>query len=418
MAPVQQAARIKDPITHGLGLVGIAGGMLVGAIAGMILIAALPVSAPALVVGLTAAASVGAVAGGGLAGHQLLAGIQRACGLPSPTTGMLGVVGSPNVRIGKLPAARVVSETATTCNGLYALSHLPIPPLPPARIAEGSQTIRINGLFAARVSSKLECGASIQQGSLTVYFGGPTKRVLAVVDTEAAMLSLLGFLAKASLVAAFLLTIPLGLGAVAMFGVFVGGFMAVNYGLGLLGDRLPSGWRDILQGGFALVATIGGSKLAEKLLPKVSEAEVEEQISSSDLDAARGRLTHQMHLRARQLELGIDPEKGYKYNELEGIGGVHIEQVLGRPIRRSNVLGEDFVDSVLGPVSLKGPLPPSGKGDVSGLASSAIQDVTANSATKACFVDLTGLSPEQAANVKTTITGALPDSSKPVFFLE
>jgi hypothetical protein len=45
-----------------------------------------------------------------------------------------------------------------------------------------------------------------------------------------------------------------------------GGFMAVNYGLGLLGDRAGAGWRDILQGGFGLVGIIGGAKLGVRAL--------------------------------------------------------------------------------------------------------------------------------------------------------
>jgi hypothetical protein len=165
-----------------------------------------------------------------------------------------------------LPAARVVSDMATSCNGLYALSHIPIPPLPQAQIAEGAQTIRINGLLAARVSSKLTCGASIQRGALNVYLGGPTKRVLAVSDLESMLLSGLAFTAKASLLAMAVLTIPLGGGAMATFAAVFGGFTAVNYGLGRLGNQIGPGWSDILQGGFGLTAILGGSVLGAKAL--------------------------------------------------------------------------------------------------------------------------------------------------------
>lgn len=279
MSVAQQAARVTDPVTHGLGVVGIIGGMVVGAIAGAILIAALPVTAPALVVGLTVAAAAGAVAGGGLAGHQLLAGIQRACALPSPPTGFVGIVGSPNVRIGKLPAARVVADSVTPCHGLYSLYHIPIPPMPPSPIAEGAKTIRINNLLAARVTSRTVCGASVQEGSLTVYYGGPTQQVLAVFDLESMLLSVLGFVAKASLIAMAVLAIPLGVGAIATIAAVFGGFMAVNYGLGVVGDHLPPGWRDILQGGFGVAAIVGGAKAlaraGEVAVPSVQEPVVE-----------------------------------------------------------------------------------------------------------------------------------------------
>jgi uncharacterized Zn-binding protein involved in type VI secretion len=291
MGAGQQAARVTDPVTHGLGMLGIIGGMLIGAVVGAILIVSLPVTAPALVVGLTAAAAVGAVAGGGLAGHQLLQGIQRACALPSPATGIIGIVGSVNVRVGNLPAARVIADMAIPCNGLMSLNHIPIPPMPPAPIAEGSQTIRINNLLAARVTSKLVCGASIKQGALTVYYGGPTQRVLAVFDLESIMMSALGFLAKASLIAMAILTIPLGIGAVAMFAAVFGGFMAVNYGLGVLGDKMGPGWKDILQGGFGLSAIVGGAMLGPKALESeepLSQVELAQQRQAQMLADNRG----------------------------------------------------------------------------------------------------------------------------------
>src|ERR1039458_717911 len=155
---------------------------------------------------------------------------------------------------------------ATPCDGLYAAFHIPIPPNPPARIAEGAQTIRINSFLAARVTSKVVCGASIKQGAVTVYFGGPTQRLLAVFDLESMLLSALGFIATASLIAIGLLTIPLGIGAVVTFGAVLGGFWAVNYGLGALGDRIGPGWRDIFQGGFGLASIVGGAKAGAKAL--------------------------------------------------------------------------------------------------------------------------------------------------------
>ena len=388
MATAQQAARITDPITHGLGLIGIAGGMLVGAVAGVILIAALPVTAPALLVGLTAAAAVGAVAGGGLAGHQLLAGIQRACALPSPTTGMVGAVGSPNVRIGNLPAARVVSDVATSCNGLYALSHLPIPPLPQAQIAEGAHTIRINGLLAARVSSKLTCGASIQRGALTVYFGGPTERVLAVFDLESLLLSGLGFVAKASLIAMSLLTIPLGVGAMATFAVVFGGFAAVNYGLGRLGNQIGPGWGDILQGGFGLAAILGGSVLGAKALGK-SEPAIEPAELNSDSFSSYARPSEQAtaerlaeshrEFDGEIFEAAPAPDPGYDWTDSSG----RTYDAMGDGTKSKYFDLDQFTDSIDHHL-LKG------------------NDFT--------VIDMTGYSPEQAAAVRDYVDSLPPEA--------
>jgi len=74
------------------------------------------------------------------------------------------------------------------------------------------------------------------------------------------LLSALGFLAKASLVAMAVLTMPLRIGAMATFAAVFGGLVAVNYGLGLLGNWLGAGWREILQGSFGLVTIVGGAK--------------------------------------------------------------------------------------------------------------------------------------------------------------
>jgi uncharacterized Zn-binding protein involved in type VI secretion len=332
MAAGQQAARITDPVTHGLGLLGIVGGMLIGAVAGAILIAALPVTAPALVVGLAAAAAVGAVAGGGLAGHQLLDGIQRACALPSPATGLIGAVGSFNVRIVNLPAARVIADRALPCNGLFSLNHLPIPPLPPAPIAEGAQTIRINNLLAARVTSKVVCGASIKQGALTVYYGGPTQRVLAVFDLESMLLSVLGFLATASLIAVALLSFPLGFAG--MFFLGFGGFIAVNWGLGFLGDRLGAGWRDILQGGFGLVAIVGGAKLGARALEGDQPILGEESPIRTGLPAL-----DEMYAKAPAAKAEID---ALARDVADQHGGTVAETPLKSPLRAVQKIEQDY----------------------------------------------------------------------------
>jgi hypothetical protein len=81
----QQAARLTDSVGHGLGMLGMIGGAILGAVAAGLLIAGGIVTGGALI----AVVVAGCVAGGGLAGGQLLRGIQRAAGLSNPTTGKL-----------------------------------------------------------------------------------------------------------------------------------------------------------------------------------------------------------------------------------------------------------------------------------------------------------------------------------------
>ena len=89
----------------------------------------------------------------------------------------------------------------------------------------------------------------------------------------------------------------------------------------------------------------------------------------------------------------------------------------GSPTRRHpNARRGDFVDSALGRISLKGPLPAGG--DPAGLARSAIRDATYNTATRTLFVDLTGLSKEQMMVVRQQVTAGTSTSSKTIIFLE
>lgn len=68
------------------------------------------------------------------------------------------IVGSPNVLIGKLPAARV--SDMLTCVG------------PPDTIVKGSGTVLINNLPAARIGDQTAHGGVIVVGLPTVLIGG------------------------------------------------------------------------------------------------------------------------------------------------------------------------------------------------------------------------------------------------------
>jgi hypothetical protein len=119
-------------------------------------------------------------------------------------------------------------------------------------------------------------------------------------------------------------------------------------------------------------------------------------------------------LRARVRALGTDPARGFIRGE--GIGGVRIEQALGRTIRRSADEAADFVDDVLGPISLKGPIP--SQGSVQGLANAAIKDAKFNTATNALFVDLRGLSAADKALVRQLVEQDTAGARKIIQFLD
>ncbi len=66
--------------------------------------------------------------------------------------------GSPNVLIGKLPAAKV--GDSLVCVG------------PPDTIVKGSSTVMIGGMPAARMGDSTAHGGSITLGCVTVMIGG------------------------------------------------------------------------------------------------------------------------------------------------------------------------------------------------------------------------------------------------------
>jgi hypothetical protein len=119
-------------------------------------------------------------------------------------------------------------------------------------------------------------------------------------------------------------------------------------------------------------------------------------------------------LRDRVRALGTDPARGLI--RAEGIGGVRVERALGRAIHRSADEAIDFVDDVLGPISLKGPIPC--RGSVKGLANAAIKDAKFNTATNALFVDLRGLSAADKALVRQLVTKGAVGTRKIIRFLD
>lgn len=248
----KQAARMGDPIEHSVGLLGMLAGMVLGAVVGVILIAAtVATGGGALALALAAVGAVGAVAGGGLAGGQLARGLGTLFHSSGITTGSINSACSPDVIIGFKPAARAVLDLGI-CDGLMTSYHVP---LSAPAIAEGSSTVIINGMPAARQGDKLQCGAALQLGEPSVFIGGETIRILEVNDFESELEGVLTKVALGAAVAGALLLTG-GYFAGAICGVVLlkaaGAatlFFAANSLLGQVGDALGPGWRDTLQGG-------------------------------------------------------------------------------------------------------------------------------------------------------------------------
>ncbi|MGC5704386.1 PAAR domain-containing protein [Pseudomonas sp. NFXW11] len=247
------AARLGDEIAHGFGVAAMVAGAVVGALIGAAVVAATVATG-----GVAIAIIAGSVAAGGLSMFQIVKGLSTIFNLPEPSTGVL-VEGSFNVRINLRNAMRAGQDHSSSCSGL-PLNH-PIWPFP-VLIAEGSAKVTINGKPAARLQSKMVCGAHIKTGSENTFIGGPTVQVAFVLDIEGWMHT--GLEALGLLAAGGALVLAACAGAAAFFGALaIGGAM---YGgmslLGDLGDRLGPGYRDLLQGvaGMALLGL--GPKLA------------------------------------------------------------------------------------------------------------------------------------------------------------
>jgi uncharacterized Zn-binding protein involved in type VI secretion len=249
----QAAARLGDDIAHGYGVAA----MLAGAVAGAIIGAAV-IAATAVTGGLAAVILAGAVAAGGLSMFQVVKGLSTIFDLPEPTTGSL-IRGSPNVFVNLRNAMRAGEDVSTSCTGFPA-GH-PFWPFP-VTIAEGSATVYINGKPAARLTSKMTCGAHIKSGSEDTFIGGPTLRVEFVLDIEGWMhtgLEALGLIAAgAALVLAAMAGVAALLTGIGV-GVSIYGGMEL---LGDLGDRLGPGYRDLLQGVAGLALLGAGPKMA------------------------------------------------------------------------------------------------------------------------------------------------------------
>ncbi|WP_296254333.1 MULTISPECIES: PAAR domain-containing protein [unclassified Pseudomonas] len=249
----QAAARLGDEVAHGFGVAA----MLAGAVAGALVGAAI-IAVTAATGGLAAVILAGSIAAGGLSMFQLVKGLSAVFNLPEPTTGSL-IRGSPNVFINLRNAMRASEDVSSSCSG-FPMGH-PYWPFP-VTIAEGSATVYFNGKPAARLKSKMSCGAHIKSGSHNTFIGGPTLRMEFVLDIEGWMhngLEVLGVVAAAG---ALVLAAVAGLAALMTAGAIGGAVYGGMELLGQLGDRLGPGYRDLLQGMAGLALLGAGPKMA------------------------------------------------------------------------------------------------------------------------------------------------------------
>ncbi len=287
----QAAARLGDEIAHGFGVAA----MVAGAVAGA-LIGAAVVAATAATGGLAAVILAGSIAAGGLSMFQIVKGLTTIFELPEPTTGVL-IRGSFNVYVNSRNAMRAGDDVSATCSGL-PLNH-PLWPFP-VLIAEGSATVYINGKPAARLQSKMVCGAHIKTGSQDTFIGGPTERVAFVLDLEEWLHTGLEALGLAALAGGLLLAAMAGVAALAGF-VAIGGLMMGGMALlGDLGDRLGPGYRDLFQG-VAGMALLGfGPKLAGRRPAAVTSETAQRRAYLNNKFGRSGNLDHDINYRGNR----------------------------------------------------------------------------------------------------------------------
>ncbi|MET0271210.1 MAG: PAAR domain-containing protein, partial [Sphingomonas sp.] len=231
-------ARLGDRITHTNAYAGLIAGALAGAV-----IAALCVTTGGI--GAVALAAAGGAGLGGAIG-------EFAGGFEIVDTGQ--IVGASDDTVGNAPrAARATDLVACRWHGGNQ------------RIAEGSGTVLVNGLPAARIGDRTTCGAEIATGSADILIEGP-KRQMLPIDPEVPLVAELivgalglvggvGAIATAARGTKLLMGARLGAGLAgglgagyagnevggAMFGEGSRGQRQMALGSGLLGGTLASG---------------------------------------------------------------------------------------------------------------------------------------------------------------------------------
>ncbi|CFU95262.1 RHS repeat-associated core domain-containing protein [Yersinia pseudotuberculosis] len=173
---LEAAARVGDAIGHSQALAGLIGGTILGGlinVAGGILggmLFAAGCASACLGVGILL---IGASIAVGMAANALGEKARDACvdaGKNSLSPSGAIVTGSANVRTNS-KAAAVATLSAVTCDKDKA-----------QQVAQGSSSVFINGLPAARRNDKTTCDASIIVGSTNVFIGGGTETTLPITS--------------------------------------------------------------------------------------------------------------------------------------------------------------------------------------------------------------------------------------------
>jgi uncharacterized Zn-binding protein involved in type VI secretion len=293
------AARMGDEIAHGAGILGMLAGAVVGAV-----VAAVVVASVAATGGLALVIFAAMIAGGALAANQILKGLKTIFHLPDPTTGVLAS-GSPNVFTNSRPAARASLDFATKCSGgsfpfvthplLLPFVEIQIP------IAEGSKTVTINSMPAARLKMQLTCSAFIKTASANVFIGGPTARTEFVWDITGWLETGFTWLGYAALLGGAIFAAIAGAAAFAAFvGVVAACFVGFEL-LGLLGDMIGPGYRDLFQGVAGMLLILAGPKMVKTPAAVEGEVAAESPISTNGTTGGTNKR-------------GVISEDGYRTN--------------------------------------------------------------------------------------------------------
>jgi drug/metabolite transporter superfamily protein YnfA len=188
----------------------------------------------------------------------------------------------------------------------------------------------------------------------------------------------------------------------------------------LSNDRdAPASVRDEAKG--FIYGSIGQDILNTALLYQgtFSALKMGDRLASLAKQEAVGQLRDSLRFRM----LGLD-KKGF--DAAEAIGGVRLEQYLGRRIERSVDPAVDFIDKKLGRIDLKGPLAdpktgvlvPQDKMDVTGLAKSVVKEHNFSSASQTIVVDTLGMSKQQIDLLKQTVQSSIEKQTKNIIYIE
>jgi len=218
-----EGSRLGHMVEHSFAMFGALLGMALGALAfGALAVATVATG------GLLGAVLIGAAAAGGASLGGMIG--KRYGQKAKKPTGPIIMPCSIDVLYENVPAAHTTS--AVMCSGMPGTPA----PHPAMLIAEGSSTVFINGMMAARKGSKATCSATIGEGCGSIIIGGDTATHPGLtikpefpewLDTTINVLGLIGIVG--------IFTIGIVPGLIALAGGLAGGFIFSWIGTSFLG---------------------------------------------------------------------------------------------------------------------------------------------------------------------------------------